>query len=104
MAIHKLLNSQRNEIFNVVKDIGFDPATFKWETVSSLHDFELAVPLLVHVPSDSKFLFDLLKGAHWCQYNPGEEKFSEQKYPGSWPGQLGYVRQWLDNLKKEVSK
>jgi hypothetical protein len=99
---HRLLNSQRNEIFTKIQTAGFDPATFKWENRPGLSDMFQTVPYLVHVPSDYSFQFDLLKGGEWCRYSPGENKFIDEQYPGTRPGLLSYFTYWLQYLKREI--
>jgi hypothetical protein len=102
MSDHLLLNSQRNQVFAALQEAGLDPASFRWERVGSIQTAGLYVPRLVHVPSASWFQFDLLRAGHWCRYSPGADKHVEEQYPGGWPHQIDYVRQWVRNLKREI--
>jgi len=78
----ELLRSQSNEVFQVVKVLGFEPTGFRWQLVPSLRTSGLLV----------------------SQLTPGREKKVEHQYPGDWRTQLVYVRRWLENLKRETEQ
>ena len=62
----------------------------------------MVISQLQHRPSTAYFLFEVLKGEHWCRYSPGSQKAFEEHYPGPWSGQMDCVRQWLANLRRET--
>lgn len=102
MQEHKLLRSQRNDIFIAIQETDLQPSTFLWETVPSLHEGNVAVPRLIHEPSGGYYHFDLISNRHWCQYSPGNEILIESQYPGDWGNQLIYfTNSWLQYLKRE---
>ena len=99
----ELLRSQSNEVFQVVKVLGFEPTGFRWQLVPSLRTSGLLVSQLSHT-SGSYFLFDQQVGKDYCTYTPGREKKVEHQYPGDWRTQRVYVRRWLENLKRETEQ
>lgn len=97
-----LLTSQRNDVFLAVREAGFDPGAFTWERSPSGHHNQLTVSKLIHQASGGYFHFDLMNEQHFSRYSPGLEKAVDTNYPGPWAGQMGNVRLWLKNLKREV--
>lgn len=102
MAQHKLLRSQSNDVFNVLRDAGLDPEMFEWETRQTVNRADIQVPVLVHRPTDYFFQFDYMRDGHYARFSPGRESLIDSEYPGGWPGQLGYVYKWIDYLKREI--
>ena len=98
-----LLNSQANEILNLVMSQGMDPSDFKWEQTESNITAGLYVSKLLHKATGSFFKFDLNKGNHHCTFSPGKDKLKDSNYPGSWELQIDYVKGWLSYLKREIA-
>ena len=63
----------------------------------------MRVPMLVHVPTGSYFIFDYNHDTdtHDAIYGPGLERPEDRQPPSDWNGQSTYVRVWLMNLKRE---
>jgi hypothetical protein len=102
MPEHRLLNSQRNEVFVAIQSVGFDPAVFRWEKVRSQNTAGLDVPRLIHVPSGSFFVFDLINKTPCCQFSPGDHTYVEEAFHLGWYSLLQQVDTWLQYLKHEV--
>lgn len=101
MMENKLLNSHKNEIFEVIQQSGLNPSDFKWVGIISKFPPNTKVSKLIHQPTEHYFIFDLKNNKHWAEYSPGKETWTETQYPGSWEFQKSYVMGWLDCLKKE---
>lgn len=97
-----LLKSQENDVFLAVRASGLDPSTFKWEMKKSEADRSNLVSVLIHKPTEYWFMFDMGDDGHLCTYSPGEDTLFGGEYPGTWPNQMAYVRNWLGYLKREA--
>lgn len=103
MPLRLLLGSQRDQVFQLLVAHAFDPRQFDWHESGSLFVPGLRVSVLSHEPSeDYWFKFDWAREAHAAAFSPGEDRNSQQGFPGDWPGQLGYVENWLNNLRREL--
>ena len=92
----KLLQSQKDQIYSSIEEAGLSPAMFKLDESSG--DTYLFL-------KDSNFYFifqEMDSGKHYATYSPGQETMKENHYPGSWDGQLSYVRIWLGNIDREL--
>jgi len=108
MNEYTLMTSQRNEILEFIKQTSLDPFNFRWSEENSRLSEQNLLPLIVsklsYDNSPYYFLFDLHKNQHYSFHSPGESKLHEQEYPGSWGGQIAYVKKWLKNLEREVNQ
>ena len=102
MAERLLLRSQANTVFQAVREAGFDPELFGWETRPTVSNDDFRVSTLLHRPTGYFFQFDLARGKQYCFYSPGEDKDKDAQYPGTWEGQLAYAKRWLEYLKRET--
>ena len=97
-----LLQSQRNEIFQLVRESGLDPLNFRWFELSG--DYGSTRPALIHRPSKSYFIFDFDSGRWSVEYEPGEDRPVQTFGAGSWakvvPDQF---RLWLKNVEREYT-
>jgi hypothetical protein len=102
---HRLLDSQWDSVYEVVRGAKFDPLEFKrGKTVGATYNG--VVPELTHRPTDSKFVFDFdpRRNEHGVAYTPGEEK--PWDIAGSfvqWFDVILHVRIWLQNVERERS-
>jgi hypothetical protein len=105
MPDHFLLPTQRNAVFETIKEAGLDPSEFTWGTIrtraSAAHNFD--VPILMHEPSDSSFTFDFnaYTQEHIAYHTPGRDKPEEGWRCSGWNNELTYVRWWLGLVKRE---
>lgn len=111
MEEHKLLKSQKNEVFDILQTEGLEPADFSWTRAEAVLKRDLLVPRLNHRDKRFYYQFDYggnpdsplgLEEKHFCEFSPGDSMSISRQYPGSWNSQLGYVLQWVNNLKKEI--
>ncbi len=99
-----LLKSQKNEIFTLIKDIGLNPANFKWEVVSnSINTFQ-NVSQLEYIDTQYYFKFDHIVEGHYAMFSPGFSEAVSEGQAISWDSQIEYVKEWLDRLKIEVEE
>jgi hypothetical protein len=99
-----LLKSQKNEILELIKEVGLDPFNFEWSVVSSSMTHELQVSMIDYVVSGFFYTFDIHKGVHYAIYSPGKEMLLDKQYPGSWEYQRQYFRDWLSYLRREIDQ
>jgi hypothetical protein len=101
---HKLLTSQQDTVFALVRGSGFDPIEFEWTSTFG-DSFKNTVPCLVHKPTDSAFTFDFdsFRGDHCVEYTPGSERPTNRYDAGDWATVTLYVRNWLENVERERS-
>jgi len=97
-----VLNSQANQILELIQQQNFEPTEFKWEQSESSVTQDLYVSKLIHKRTNSFFKFDFLRKKHFCVYAPGKEKQSDSEYPGGWDTQISYFNKWLVYLKREL--
>lgn len=100
MAEDKLLRSQKNEIFELIKRNNLNPSDFKWDKILSKYTEKLEVPKLIHQPSDYYYIFERRGGFDWTENSPGINKWTESCSVLGLHRQ--YVNEWLNRLKKEI--
>lgn len=98
------LTSQKNEIFNLIKWLRFNPSNFKWLEVRSVHDPKIEVYRLKFAATEFFFQFDVDKGERYCVYSPGEDKIINVRASTSWDGQKQCFRDWLTYLRRELQE
>ncbi len=99
----KLLKSQQNSIFQLILDIGLNPADFKWESQESRKTPNDEVSILRFRDGDWYFMFDFSKRQHFTFFAPGHDRESSIEFPGSWNSQLAVFTQWLAVIKRELA-
>jgi hypothetical protein len=104
MEEFRLLKSQKNEVFELIKASGLDPFNFKWGAEDSLLPDGPIVDRLIYINSPYFYQFDVHKGSHYSFFSPGHQKNVEHGYPGSWAGQIVYFKNWLSYLKREIEQ
>jgi hypothetical protein len=106
---HFLLRSQENNVFAAIQAAGLNPEEFEWTTdYSNFAHGDAAgmrVPVLQHKPSNAFFIFDWSVNRtpeqHVAFYTPGLDQPHDTRHAGNWESQLGYVRSWLEYLRRE---
>ena len=106
----KLLPSQRAQLFEAVKQAGFDPAEFRLDdTEVSRYPADLIVTTIVHQRSGYWLKFEITSlgrrmGDTRCvTYSPGHSSPEEKIITVDWPAQLHAVETyWLPVLRREL--
>ena len=102
MEIRHLLKSQANQVFDVIKESGLDPADFEWRDTTG-HASLTIVSRLVHRSSGYYFTFDNLTLFN-SKWEPGEQTKVDSKYWKEWEYQLDAMYNWLSYLRRETEK
>jgi len=100
-----VLLSQKNEVFEMVEAEGFSPAQFTFEQVTSRFGQFAQVAQLSYTGSSYYFRFDRKgrRNFHSVLYSPGMHDFETEANPGTdWYLVKAYVKEWLQNLKREL--
>lgn len=96
-----LLKSQKKTIFDIVVIVGLEPANFKW-TKERDYSGRGEVPCLRYEGTDFFFKFDFKDKDRYCVFSPGEQEMIEAEFPEDWDDVAFYIKQWLDNLTREI--
>jgi hypothetical protein len=101
-----VLKSQKDVIFNEIKEAALDPASFVWsEAPSKLRD-DTTVSNLEHRDSGFYFLFDHGRdsayGSHFLECHPGEDIPVYREYSGGWDTLKQSFLTWLRSVKREL--
>jgi hypothetical protein len=102
-----LLLSQKNELFSMIEAEGLSPGQFSFELVPSQYDQFTQVAKLSYAHTDYFFLFDRKgrRNFHSVLYSPGLHDFETEANPGTdWHLVKAYVKEWLQNLKRELGQ
>jgi hypothetical protein len=104
---HELLKTQRNEIFNLIKDIGLNPIDFEWKaSKSKIEGGRYLISVLFHKSTRYYYGFDVdAEGRHWFEYSPGKNVTTQPlSHTTSWTTVIDNVKYWLRRLKQEVEE
>ena len=94
----RLLQSQKNQIYNLISATELDHFNFEWELDTQREE---RISRLVYKPAGHYFNFDIANEEHYAVYSPGSEKRVQEMYPGNWANQMGLVSHWLENVVRE---
>jgi hypothetical protein len=98
-----LLKTQRNELFEIVRNEGFDPTDFKWTTAAGRRggrEYEISV--LVYKNSQYFYKFGTQRELFWCERCPGIHMTSDHDDPSVWGHVVTDFADWLKRLKSEI--
>jgi hypothetical protein len=97
---YTLLRSQRNRVFEILREVGLEPALFTWakEEVANA----IVVSRLKYRQGDFFFQFSWYEMSAWCMCSPGRFRASEYNHPKDWAEQEGFFRNWAHYLKRET--
>ncbi len=96
-----LLPSQRDRVFELITEYGFDPSTFSWaEEMGRYGTFYT----LQHNDTDYRYDFNIRSlRSEYDMITPGIDKL-EERYPVSnWKKRKEYIKIWLMNLERELA-
>lgn len=101
---YKLLKTNKNYFFEILKKTGLEPANFSW-TNQQVPDTSVPPPYKnIIVPKleylDGEYYFQFEK--YSCTFSPGQTKAVEHINLERSDEQLFYVRQWAGYLKRQI--
>ena len=94
-----LLHSQKKRVYDILREIGLEPAEFSWSHVEIVE--RLLVSRLNHRGGEDYFQFSSYEMNAWCVACPGVHRTMDYQYPKSWEEQEGIFRHWAESLKRE---
>ena len=106
---YSLPNFQKNQVFRILVDNNLDPGEFNWtdndEGLFGVQpSFDQPTPMLLHSKTRYYFRFGMLRNSHRSEYSPGSDRLVAASYPGTWEGQLKDLKNWAENLKRELDE
>lgn len=107
MYEHQLLTSQKNQVLRAITSQGLDPFNFRWATELSDTARDTTVPVLVYEDGGNNFYFQfdiLANNALYSVFSPGFDRFRGAIHAANWEIQLVHAKQWLVNLKREITQ
>ena len=96
VQMHKLLKSQKNEVFKILQKVGLEPANFSW-TTQQVQD--IRVPRLNYL--DGKYYFRFGERNQGI-YSPGTERIVQEVSVHLWAELTKWVKDWASSLKREI--
>jgi hypothetical protein len=101
----RILQSQKNEVFALIKSAGLDPSDFQWADAESHWTYITSmVSRLKHKHSSYFFQFDFYLGEHRGFFSPGRDsEFSSGIRSLSFEDIFNNVKTWLYYLKREIN-
>ena len=105
MVERLILKSQATQIYNLIKDRGFQNTEFYWDRRLSSWG-AMKVSVIIHKPTNYYYVFDLThidrSDSHACEFSPGNNVLVEKQSMGGWDYQTYYFSAWLEYLRREV--
>lgn len=101
MENHELLTSQKNLLFESIREVGFNPAEFHWESGQS-KKYRIIVSTLAHSNTGYYYVFDHSTHHMEAEYSPGEHLRVDRTELESWSQQRETFLRWLQYLKREL--
>lgn len=100
---------QKNDLFAFAVEIGLNPDEFTWEKRPSRDNSKLLVSAIVHLPTDSYFVFDFethIGGwrltEHKVECSPGSSTSPESHQCTVEERPLQFALRWLERVKREL--
>jgi hypothetical protein len=96
-----LLRSQRNRVYEMLREEGLEPSEFSWttETIAG----SLTVSRLNFRDGTYYFQFSSHEVNAWCAVSPGQFRSLDYEYPKTWEEQEAIFKKWVHWLKREVA-
>jgi hypothetical protein len=98
---YTLLRSQRRQVFEILREIGLEPADFSWAQRGELGD-TILVSRLRYREEAYYFQFSWYELSSWCVLCPGRYRSVEYEHPMNWKEQEASFRAWAQCLKREI--
>lgn len=101
---YRLLNSQKTDVFNAIRQHGLDPLSFLWADTQSRNPGtgEISIIQFGNEPS-FYFEFDHYADKYVAACSPWREQRETRFTVGSWPAVPKYVGDWVGFLKRELT-
>ena len=97
----RLLNKQKNDVFERVKQGGLDPLGFEWVDRKNAHNVQYSV---LRLRSEPSFYFDFDYTDHFRPHcSPWHDRREVRLSTASWIEVLNYVNAWIQSLKNELN-
>jgi len=97
-----LLKSQRNEVLKLIQKNKLNPVDFEWTVLRNVYGGHIGSKL-IYKDTEYYFDFSIDRNRHYCSFSPGEHTPSENGSSDYWEDQLGYFKEWLIYLKREIN-
>jgi hypothetical protein len=98
---YTLLRSQKRRIFDMLSEVGLEPADFSWSDKEELGG-SILVSRLDYRQWGYYFQFTWYDLSSWCILCPGRYRSLEMEHPTSWDEQETIFRSWAQSLKGEI--
>lgn len=98
---YTLLKTQKNEVFMILRERGFEPANFSW-VAHYLQVSDTLVSRLNYLDGKYYFQFEMYGEEGYCVFSPGQEMAVHSEPAPFWMGQKNSVKFWSDYLKREI--
>ncbi len=101
----KLLQSQKNQIFELLEKSDLSPSLFEIRDTRSLNS-KIVNTKLTFKNSDFYYVFGNsrdLKNSHHAIFSPGNTTYREEKHVIGWESQLIVFNKWIEYLKREIN-
>ncbi len=97
---YTLLRSQKTRVYEILKEVGLEPAEFSWSVESIAGS--LSVSRLKHRDGQYYFQFSSYELNAWCVTRPGLYRSMDYQHPKNWGEQEDFFRQWAECLRREL--
>lgn len=97
---YTLLRSQKNRVFQILREEGLEPAEFKW--IECELGGTLVVCRLNYRDGAYYYQFSWYELNSWCVVSPGRYRAIEYEHPTDWQEQETCFRNWARQLRREA--
>lgn len=100
-----LLNSQKDQIFDLIEATDFTPVQFIFEETQGINNPSVIVTKVNYAKTNYFFSFEtnqLNEDGQWAIFSPSDEKLVDKINLGSWDFQKSYFSRWLSYLLREI--
>ena len=100
-----LLTTQKNQLYDIIQNVGLNPAQFEFlEIRSEYYTSEMSTKIF-YKGSNWYYIFETLGenkiDVHYSIYSPVKTTLIIREHHRTWPLQIGNFVKWLENLKRE---
>ena len=97
---YELLQSQKNELFALIKESGIEHFNFIWRITKRFD----GSPMLCYSHNDTEYfyIFSIGSGGHFACFSPAYDRISSECITQTWGRQKQTFQQWLVFLKREI--
>lgn len=101
----KLLNSQKNLLFDIIQNFELSPSQFEFQEVKSQLTTNEICTDLAYLNSSFYFSFESYSGQqpYYCIYSPGENVFKTELYTRNWESSVMEFQNWVSALEREIT-